>query len=332
MTTSASSGVTSFKDADRLAEDLEALLGKHGIEIARNSDLERVCLGIKRLLDMHESVADSTDEDLRSLFREAVGFHHLAMMLVKSQHLPGFEKMVPHLELLNGGSALQNTRATPNDPVSNKVFELVLGLAALNVSGTVVDIDHPKNAKGDNPDVLATLNGTVWGFACKVPNGTANMTLFENIEKGVDQIEKSRADTGLVALNFKNVIPHEELFPIMGRDSSGAPLLGMHKSPESAIAKLSEYVKQRLLDMLDHVGVQHVLGAFAGKKALPGVLVVVQAGVGCRLPSAGLPAHAAGKPAPTLIGFLQLVPFAESCCDSQVMTVLRALNKAFYVD
>ncbi len=331
MTTTLPTGVTSFANNDRLAEELEALLKRHGIVLARGSDLERVCLGVKRLLDMHTAATESSDEDLRSLLREAVGFRHLARMIVKSEPLPGFDKMVPHLELLNRGSALQNTRATPNDPASNKLFELVVGLAALNMPGASVDMDHPENAKGNNPDVLATLSSKVWGFACKVPNGTADMSLFNNIETGVDQIEKSRADTGLVVLNFKNVIPHDELFPILGRDDSGAPLIGMHRDFASAVSKLREYVEQRLRSMLDHVGVQNVLDAFVGKKALSGVLVVVQAGVGARLPSDGLPADVVGRPVPTFIGFLQLVPFAESCCDASVMTTCAALNKAFYV-
>jgi hypothetical protein len=324
-------GVTSFAENDRLAEALEALLKRHGIDLDRDSDLERVCLGVKRLLDMHIAAIESSNEDLRGLFRDAVGFRHLAQMIVKSESLPGFDKMVPHLELLNRGSALQNTRAAPNDPASNKLFELLLGLAALNMPGASVDMDHPENAKGNNPDVLVTLGNKVWGFACKVPNGIADMSLFENIEKGIDQIEKSVAGTGFVVLNFKNVIPHDELFPIVSRDESGAPLLGMHRNVESVTSKLREYVEKRLRDMLDHVGVQNVLGAFAGKKALPGVLVVVQAGVGARLPETGLPPNVAGKPVPTFIGFLQLVPFADSCLDPSVMAMLNALNQAFYV-
>jgi len=323
-------GLSSFAENDRLADDLEALLKRHGIQIARNSELERVCLEVKRLLDMHAGTADS-NEDLRGLLREAVGFRHLAKMIVKSEQLPGFDRMVPHFKLLNRGSTLQNTRAAPHDPASNKLFELVVGLAALNVPGTSVDMDHPNNAKGTNPDVLATFGTRTWGFACKVPNGTAHMSLFENIEKGVDQIEKSVAETGLVVLNFKNVIAHDELFPAMGRDKSGAPLIGAYQNSAEATKKLIEYVEKPLLGMMAHVGAQNVLKAFAGKKALPGVLVVVQAGVGVRLPTEGLPAEAAGKPVPTLISFLHPIPFSDACCEPAVFSTLNALNQAFHV-
>jgi hypothetical protein len=325
-------GITSFADNDRLAEELEKLLARKGINIATGSQLERICLNVKRILDMHTNATKPTNEDMRSIFCDAVGFMHLAKIIVKSEHLPGFDKLIPHLKLLNDGHPLQNTRSPSNDQASNKLFELVLGLAILNMSGIAssVEIDDPKSAQGDNPDVLATINNKVWGFACKVPNGTADMTLFENIVKGIDQIEKSKAEIGIVVINFKNGIPYEEISPILGNDESGDPIIGTYRNWECICQRLCGYSGQRINNMLNHVGFDNVLKAFEGKKALPGVLVVVQAGVEVKLPMIGLSADVVGKPAPTLIGFLNPIIFIDSRFDESIMTILNDLNRGFY--
>ncbi len=75
-------------------------------------------------------------------------------MIVKSEDLPDLGGMIPHLALLNAGSFLQNTRALTNDQASNKLFELLIGLAALNIPNTKVELDDPDHSKGDNPDVV----------------------------------------------------------------------------------------------------------------------------------------------------------------------------------
>ena len=73
-----------------------------------------------------------------------------------------------------------------------------------------LELDDPFNSKGKNPDVLAKIDGTIWGFACKTPNGSSAKTMFERLEEGVDQIEVSRAQRGTVYFNFRNVIDHEQ--------------------------------------------------------------------------------------------------------------------------
>lgn len=316
-------------ETEQLVDELESLLNRHGIAIAPGSDLERVCLEVRRLHELHRHAAPDFG-DSRQLLREALGFHQFASMIAKSERLEGFEKMIPHLELLNRGCALQNTALANYDEASNKLFELLIGLAALNVPGASIEMDHPKKTKGNNPDVLALLDGVLWGFACKVPNGTAEMTLFENVAKGVEQIERSRADTGIVVLNPKNVLPHEALFPILGQSKDGDLLVGAYKDIGNVQQALAENIHRRVQGMQEHVGTQHVTELFANKKALPAVLVVAQAVVTAALPSYGTRELIEGKSQPHLVGFVQLVPFIESRVTESAMTTLRALNRAFW--
>lgn len=328
--------LSSFAEADLLTEELERVLRAVGIEIGKGNDLERLCLNLKKLLDLHTQQAQSGKEDLRDPFREAVGFRHIAKLIVDASKLGGFAAAIPHLKLLNEGKVLQNEPAPREDPASNKLFELLVGLTVLR-TGATVTFDDPNNAKGNNPDVLADFDGRRWGFACKVSNGTALMTLFQRIEEGIKQIENSDAATGFVVLNFKNIFPREDLFPKMGTLPSGEPLLGTHRDSDAVVRALVAFSEKRLRDMVEHVGEAQVAKAFQGKKALPGCLIVAETGVGMKLPDDHPRKDLAGKPLPALIGVLHLIQLdwsplvLPSRFDASTWLMLSKLNEAFHV-
>ncbi len=50
----------SFGDTDKLAEELESVLNRYGIQIRPGSDLERVCLEVKRLYDISSKCRPSS--------------------------------------------------------------------------------------------------------------------------------------------------------------------------------------------------------------------------------------------------------------------------------
>jgi hypothetical protein len=324
---------TSYLDNEHLVDRFEALLGRYGIAIAIGSELERVCLEVRHLLDLNSQPLEASNKDLRGPLRDALGLHHFAKMVFKSETQSGFGEILAHLKLLNRGSALQNTRSKANDQASNKLFELLVGMAALSIANTTVELDHPDHSKGDNPDVLVTLNSRTWGLACKVPNGSSDMSLFENIEKGVEQIENSKATRGAVVINFKNTIPHDDIFPILGRDDNGDLLIPVYTDLDYPKGLLCHYVTRRCADMQAHVGTDELRKLFAGKKAVPIALVVVQEVVAAVDPIVAAVATNTGVPVqsrPTFLGFLQVVPFGIPI-DSETCEFMRALNLAFDV-
>ncbi len=322
---------TSFADAERASDAFELLLRNLGVELAKGGELERLHLVLKQLVDWHAGrETPVAGKDLRKEFRDLVGVMQIINLALKipTASLPQFKK---HFALLNVGTPLQNVKAAPNDPSGDKVLELLIGLAAVNMGATVA-LDDPENAKGDNPDVLATYARDVWGFACKVPSGDAPATLFERIDEGVDQIERSTATRGLVVLNFKNRFDHDGAMPVLGKDAEGVLTLAVHRDHEALVAKLKEFNEGRLRAMADHATQPEVEKIFAGKKALPAVMVISQTTAGVRLPPGVAPPGLEGAPAPTRVGFVNLIYMTASRADEQRVKaaepMLRALNDA----
>ena len=178
--------VTSLADAEKASDAFELLLRGLGVALVQGGELERLHLVLKQLADWHAGRGAPADgKDLRNEFRELVGITQIIDLALKlpPESLQQFKK---HFELLNVGTPLQNVPAPRNDPSADKVLELLIGLAAVGMGATVT-LDNPDNAKGDNPDVLATYAKEIWGFACKVPSGYAPATLFERLEDGIDQ-------------------------------------------------------------------------------------------------------------------------------------------------
>lgn len=241
----------------------------------------------------------------------------------------GFRK---HFSLLNVGSPLQNAPAPPGDPSSDKVLELVIGLALARM-GASVELDDPKHAKGDNPDVLAEINGETWGFACKAISGNAPGTLIERIEDGIEQIQVSRATRGIVVLTFKNRFDHDSLLDDIRFDESGTPVLEPDQDEQFAVKTLASFVRSRLQAMITHVTQHQVDAVFHGKKALPGVLVVVQTTAILALPAGVAPPGMTGAPAPSRIAFLQLVPLEaapSTAFDDSVKVFFEHINQALH--
>jgi hypothetical protein len=303
-------------------------LASNGIEVERGSALEAACLVAVDLNYQHKAGAPSDPcEDLRPALRVVVGLRQLIEMILRAEKHREFSELVPHLHLLNKGSAPQNVPAPPTDQASNKLLELLIALAALR-DGTDLDLDDPNHsAGGKHPDVIVSMpDGRRWGFECKVVHGDASMSLFELIERGIKQIDAAPVDIGMVVLNFKNRLPHDQLFSIVGRDTNGEPVYGAPRSKKEVMQSLYQFGEGRLRAMATHVSYSVVVKAFEGSKALPGVLVVCEAGV---------PLNTPRGPAASLVGITHLIhleaPEAKSRFTPSVNAVFRSLNDAMHL-
>jgi hypothetical protein len=202
------------------------------------------------------------------------------------------------------------------------MFELLIALASMAI-GVKVRLDDPDASKGDNPDVIATIDGVRWGFACKVlntggPERKPNpKTLFDNVEKGVRQIEAAPdAEVGLVLIGLKNVIQHDKVWPILNPvdAANGAePIFGAVVFQEQVIDYLRGLATTLVDDMEKSIGRDELLAIFKCRKARPGVAFYIQT-VGSILRE--------GVPFPTHLLFLQ----PET--DDLVTTVCGRLNAA----
>lgn len=322
----------SFEELEQRAFAFEELLRrqktpetKDGIEVQQGSELEEACLAAVDLNYQHKAGAPHDPrKDLRPVLRVVVGLRQLVEMILRAEKHPEFHKLVPHLQLLNKGSVPQNTPAPATDQASNKILELLIALAALR-DGQDLDLDDPdRSSAGKNPDVIVSMpDGRRWGFACKAVHGDAAMSLFDLIDKGVKQIDAADVDIGIVVLNFKNRLPHEQLFPKVGNDAAGEPIYGAAPDKRRAMVLLQQFVNEKLRAMVDHVTVPEITKAFQRSKALPGVLVVAEAGVPIVTPRG---------PAASLVGITVLAPLEPPELPSRftrsVKAVFRSINDA----
>lgn len=273
--------VASFVELQQLVFDFESVLKKFGVSIQSGSELEGACCSVLEILgkNQNDAVRDP-NEDIREVFTEVLGIWAFLKRVVRLQNHGCFPQFVPHLNLLNKGTVVQNKRIRACQEATNKIFELLFALVLLDVSTDVV-LDHPDLAKGDNPDVLATIDGVCWGFACKTIYGASGKTLFDNLKKGVEQIEAAtKAAIGIVVVNLRNTISHEECWPILNDADyrAGAePIFGAYSHPEDVIGPLIwEAVAQKRNDVVAEIELPNVTNLFAGKKALPAFLAFCQ--------------------------------------------------------
>lgn len=269
--------VTTYSELEQLVYAFEEVLKQFDIRIQPGSELEKAYHSI--LDENHKSQNTHTcdpQEDIRLARREILGVWVFLRQIVRLKDHECFPQFVPHLALLNKGTVVQNTRVPLSQEVTNKIFEILFALALLDLSDEVV-LDHPSSAKGDNPDVLAMIDGRCWGFACKTIYGASGKTFYDNLKKGVEQIEAApKAQVGAVVMNFRNIINHDKCWPILNEAecrNGAAPIFAAYNRPEEFVREyISEVVTQKHRQVVTEIGLPNIMKLFAGKKALPGYL------------------------------------------------------------
>jgi hypothetical protein len=192
--------VASYAEVEQLVFAFEAVLDRFGIPIQSGSEREGACCSVLEVLSKNQNThIRDPQEDIRHVFTEVLGIWSFLKKIVRLEGHACFSQFVPHLALLNKGTVVQNKRATVCQEATNKIFELLFALVLLDVSDEVI-LDHPSSAKGDNPDVLATIEGQCWGFACKTIYGASGKTFYDNLKKGVEQIEAASARDYLLTI------------------------------------------------------------------------------------------------------------------------------------
>jgi len=152
------------------------------------------------------------------------------------------------------------------------------------------------------------------------------MSLFDLIEKGVKQIDAAPVDIGIVVINFKNRLPHDQLFRLVGRDANNEPVYAPPRNEQQIIRSLYEFGETRLREMVAHVSAPVVANTFAHSKALPGVFLVSETGV---------PLFTPKGPAASLVGITHVIHLETRSNPSRfspsVNAVFRSLNDAMHL-
>jgi hypothetical protein len=269
-----------FAHAQNLVMRFEGLLSRIGITIRPGSILERLCLNTIDLCEKHEhpELRPADSVDLRPTYREMVGLFDLLVKLVSCEGHPSFPQLGPHLRLLNEGNPLQSVTTSVLDQENNKLFELYVAALCVGIPADNVVLDDPNSSRGDNPDVLATYGGTRWGLACKALHSSAPKTIMDNIRKAIDQIERSDADTGFPVLSAKNIIAHDEIWPVRQEarligEPSDALIFFAFPTIHAPAHILAAYASRIRDELVREHGQDELLAAFAGRKAQPACLL-----------------------------------------------------------
>lgn len=293
---------TTFASAYESIERFEEVLGRHGITIHPGAQLEHGCLVLKRLVDAYNTarvggvVPDW--EHQREDLQQGLGVWALAELIVEQSKHADFGQLVPHLRLLNNGTPAQTVRAQAGDDASNKILELRTALSCMRF-GSDVRLDHPTSSSGKNPDVLARMaDARLWGIACKAIHGDSPLSLFDRFVEGVEQIERSDADVGIVFVSFKNRIEHDYVFPTLGVNVAGEPVYGALHDHRHAKEHLANITACRVYDMVERVGRDAIARSTDGKKALPALCSPIDCVVAIRSESTTVP---------TILSFLHII-------------------------
>jgi len=310
----------SFQEIQDTIFNFEELLTKHGLTIDSNSELNKICINASTLQDVYSGKYSFDEyEELPEYLSEAMGLYDFASKLLSIEKKHSFDSFVPHLDLLNKGSVPQNVRSKITDSSSNKLFELYLASLLIHI-GEDIELDHPQNAKGDNPDILITIKDRRWGFACKAVHSPKEKSIFQNIEKACKQIAASEAEVGIPVINMKNVIDHNALWPLLNEsqvNSGEHPIWGTFFDANDASKILQAYVLElREKYQTDEWATEFEILFASKKNVLPAVVFVLQAGCSILMD---------GQPFPSKLNVMSILPFGK--LDGADSDVIHNLNE-----
>jgi len=308
--------ISLYAALDERAE-FETFLRSLGIAIRPGSVCEDVCLCLEEFLYMHERKVALPPEDVRQRMRRIVGMVDLVRKIQRSRSHPCFNTLVPHLRLLDGLDVdpLQNSKTGVRDQSSNKLFELLVAMAAMTFSPSVA-LERPRGHASASPDVIVDVDGVPWGLACKVLHSSDERAYRTRVADGIRQIERTPVRSGLVVINLKNLVDTDLLMPYEPDSREPYTVLETDREMDRRIALVREAIRSKIDKVADLVA-----DAFSKTKARPYVIHYVP-GVAFR--------RVSGMPVPA--------PFAQAWAleftgapglPADVARVLDALNKGF---
>lgn len=261
----------SAREREAIVVRFEASLQALGIMVRSGSPLERFSLSAFQLAYGRLESARSYERDVRDLYREMIGVTEFAATVLRTIEGGRTATIAPHLALLASGDPIQTTRSAGSDTSGNKLFELLIGCAAIEC-GVSPSLESPRGSSVPHPDVLTLIRGQRWGFACKVPFSKGPQSVLSNVESGIAQIEKSSAEVGAVVLSARSLLNHDAYFRITNAEAvenGAAPLFRVFESADAAKAQVEHDIQAFGKSLLEHASLDGLRTMFRGKRALP---------------------------------------------------------------
>ncbi len=258
--------IVDLKDAMRSVDDFEELLTQHGISIPKNPATGADMLAIWSILETLRTGFAGTPDDLKGEYTGGAAVHDLAAKVLAVKNHPDFNMLVPHLELLTQGTVhLTEQPSFDGMDAYNKLIELYWACLIMASNGRI-ELDHPKHSQGNNPDVI-TLDGgnKARAYAFKTIRSLHTQNVLDHVVKGIDQIERSDAAEGIVALNLTPRLFQAGLWP-----PKGSYFLDWRHPASQAM----QILQKGVADVVKDNGVAAVEAIFRGKKAASSVLTI----------------------------------------------------------
>ena len=300
--------LVSFGTFHNEVEELGTLLAEIGIESSVDADLERqtysafAALYYSMFADDRPTMDRADEIDVGAAL---AGLGDLAAKINRARRGTDFDQIKPHLSKMVEGAVRMNAPSLITDEAGNKNSELYVGCLALG-AGLSIELEDPdKSANGKNPDVLLTFEDTTWSVAVKASHGASAPTIFGNIKKGVEQIERAGAN-GIVFVNVKNIIDHQTL-----------ALASPFPSVPDAVAAVGNQVDAIIRSLLTQIVPDDWGDLYAMKKARPLVALMGQITVSADVPLVG--------PMFVPVKVMRVLCAPPAPCDPNVLTGLDAM-------
>lgn len=195
---------------------LRQLLQRLNYSIPQDSSLAHAEADLAEMVRYYEG--KSTLEvgiEQRPVWRRAISLADLAHKILAVEHHPDFAKLrflFPPL-LVDREHDISLFSATRRENESNnKLFELLVGASLMRFMQEC-EFGNPRAKKGSrNPDFMGRWHGKKWGVACKAMHSLNPKAAIDRIWDGIDQVERSGVDAGLVVLNAKNLVDHDQVW------------------------------------------------------------------------------------------------------------------------
>jgi hypothetical protein len=248
--------------ASALVDQFEQLLAAHSISVPKNPQTGADMLPLWQLLQAIRGGALQSSQPDRHQYAAALAAHDLAAKVMEVRNSPQFPKLLPHLQILADGAIHLTLDPPARSDGYNKLIELYW--ACLCVAERLdIELDHPEAADGSNPDIITNAPPGVAkrGYAFKTIRSLHTQSIFEHLQKGIDQIEKSAS---IVALHLT---PRMQL-PILWPQTP---------FPDWRIASsvVIDACRQMLAQLIHDNGQAAIDELFRGKKAVSSVLCIV---------------------------------------------------------
>ena len=188
----------------------------------------------------------------------------------------------------------------------------------LGLNTDQIYVDDPNQSKGDNPDIIARIDGNNWGFGCKALHSQHHQTIFKNIEEAVDQIEKSESEIGIPVLTIKNIVDHDQFWPVINIqefESGEEPIFGSFLDLNVPASMMNAFVEKMYQELVSHIGIENIRSTFKDKKSQPGCLIYCPTATSLVINQ---------YPVTTRLNIFHLMPFDD--VSMECISVMKKLN------